>query len=148
MTCVTDKAMWAGRLAVVDDNEDLLHMIKQSFRAAGYDFEIDIFSKSTEFIKAHEEKPYDGVLLDYTINGIEQKELIYRIDRANRATNIILMSGHFEKENESNVVLAKPFDDVVNQVMKRLTYLSRKLPFTKEVILSVVLGCLREVVNV
>ena len=65
------------KILAIDDEKDFIDMIREYFEVRGY--EIDALSDGIEGIKMFAEKPYDVVLLDLKMTGIDGEEVMRRM---------------------------------------------------------------------
>src|SRR3954454_20406292 len=84
------RASTAGRLLVVDDDEDVRHMVARSLQADGYDVE-QVGDASAAVASLERMRP-DLVVLDIMLAGEDGLELLGRIRRTNDIP-VILLTG-------------------------------------------------------
>jgi DNA-binding response OmpR family regulator len=112
------------RIIVVDDNEDILEIIKLILE--GYDYEVLTLADGGLLFKSIREFKPDLILLDIMLGNMDGRELCKEI-RENDATKdipvIFVSASHSISERfmavESNVdYLAKPFD--INELIDKV----------------------------
>ena len=84
------------RLLIVDDDEDLLFLLKHQLTALGYEVELCLDGKDcVEHLLRHNPQI---VFLDITMNGISGEELCHRIktDKRFQDTKVLIMSGNHD----------------------------------------------------
>jgi CheY-like chemotaxis protein len=84
------------RLLIVDDDEDLLFLLKHQLSALGYEVELCLEGKDcVEHLLRH--KP-QVVFLDLTMNGVDGEDLCNQIKADHRFsdTKVLIMSGNHD----------------------------------------------------
>jgi DNA-binding response OmpR family regulator len=99
----------AGRLLVVDDDEDVRHMVARSLQADGYD--VEQAGDASAAVAALERSQPDLVVLDIMLAGDDGLELLGRIRRTNDIP-VILLTGRAH-ENDRILGLKLGADDYV-----------------------------------
>ena len=113
------------RLLVVDDEPIVGKRLKQVFTKIG--FEIETFTDSASALAAIAERPFDIVVTDLKMEGIDGIEVLKRVRSQNPATQVIIITGYAspdtaELAQQEGVFafLAKPFRlDELKQVIFR-----------------------------
>ena len=113
------------RLLVVDDEPIVGKRLKQVFGKIG--FEIETYTDSAAALAAIAEKPFDIVVTDLKMEGIDGIEVLKRVRTMNPKTRVIIITGYAspdtaELEQQEGVFafLAKPFRlDELKQVIYR-----------------------------
>jgi CheY-like chemotaxis protein len=89
------------RILVVDDNKDILKVLKKGLKHAGYEVEIETDSlKALETFTDHPES-YDLVLTDFMMLNLKGNELAAAIKSVRGDMKIILMTGYMDESIES-----------------------------------------------
>ena len=113
------------RLLVVDDEPIVGKRLKQVFGKIG--FEIETYTDSAVALAAIAEKPFDIVVTDLKMEGIDGIEVLKRVRAMNPKTRVIIITGYAspdtaELAQQEGVFafLAKPFRlDELKQVIYR-----------------------------
>ncbi len=113
------------RLLVVDDEPIVGKRLHQVFTKIG--FEIETYTDSATALDAIAERPFDVVVTDLKMEGIDGIEVLKRVRRHNPATQVIIITGYAspdtaELAQQEGVFafLAKPFRlDELKQVIFR-----------------------------
>ena len=113
------------RLLVVDDEPIVGKRLKQVFDKIG--FEIETYTDSAAALAAIAEKPFDIVVTDLKMEGIDGIEVLKRVRAMNPKTRVIIITGYAspdtaELAQQEGVFafLAKPFRlDELKQVIYR-----------------------------
>ncbi|MDP2756669.1 MAG: response regulator [Desulfurivibrionaceae bacterium] len=113
------------RLLVVDDEPIVGKRLKQVFGKIG--FEIETYTDSAAALAAIAEKPFDIVVTDLKMEGIDGIEVLKRVRAMNPKTRVIIITGYAspdtaELAGQEGVFafLAKPFRlDELKQVIYR-----------------------------
>lgn len=113
------------RLLVVDDEPIVGKRLHQVFTKIG--FEIETYTDSATALVAIAERPFDIVVTDLKMEGIDGIEVLKRVRRHNPATQVIIITGYAspdtaELAQQEGVFafLAKPFRlDELKQVIFR-----------------------------
>lgn len=113
------------RLLVVDDEPIVGKRLHQVFTKIG--FEIETYTDSASALVAIAERPFDIVVTDLKMEGIDGIEVLKRVRRQNPATQVIIITGYAspdtaELAQQEGVFafLAKPFRlDELKQVIFR-----------------------------
>ena len=111
------------KILILDDNEDILDMMKVALEDEGH--EVECLANTDDIYKTIDSIKPNVVILDYILSGINGGELCHQI-KTNPATAhipVIMVSGH-QRVLESlgnygaDVFIAKPFslEDIVNNV--------------------------------
>ncbi|MGV1100538.1 response regulator [Thiovibrio sp. JS02] len=113
------------RLLVVDDEAIVGKRLKQVFSKIG--FEIETYTEAAPAMAAMAEKPFDVVVTDLKMDGMDGMEVLRRVRSMNPRTQVIIITGYASPETaelaqEQGVFefLAKPFRlDELKQVIFR-----------------------------
>lgn len=79
------------RLLSVDDNEDILDIIRQA--AVGLGFEVDVVAHAGMFMKAYVQRKPDIITLDTIMPEMDGIELIRWLGNVGCTSRVILISG-------------------------------------------------------
>jgi DNA-binding response OmpR family regulator len=114
----------AKKILILDDNEDILEMMKIALEDEGHD--VECITDTEDIYKTIQSAKPDLVIVDYILSGINGGELCHQI-KTNPETEhipVILVSGHqrvlesFGTTYGADVFIAKPFslEEIVNSV--------------------------------
>jgi len=102
--------MKQSKILIVDDEEEILHLVKKSLEAHGY--EVDTLSDPTQFLSKTAEFEPDLILMDIVLPNTDGAELVKSLQaRPNmRDIPVIFLSGivntYEESDNISNITVA------------------------------------------
>jgi DNA-binding NtrC family response regulator len=113
------------RLLVVDDESIVGKRLKQVFSKIG--FEVETYTEAAPAMAAMAEKPFDIVVTDLKMDGMDGMEVLKRVREMNPRTQVIIITGYAspataELAQQQGVFefLAKPFRlDELKQVIFR-----------------------------
>ncbi len=113
------------RLLVVDDESIVGKRLKQVFSKIG--FEVETYTEAAPAMAAMAEKPFDIVVTDLKMDGMDGMEVLKRVRDMNPRTQVIIITGYAspataELAQQQGVFefLAKPFRlDELKQVIFR-----------------------------
>ena len=113
------------RLLVVDDESIVGKRLKQVFSKIG--FEVETYTEAAPAMAAMAEKPFDIVVTDLKMEGMDGMEVLKRVREMNPRTQVIIITGYAspataELAEQQGVFefLAKPFRlDELKQVIFR-----------------------------
>ena len=113
------------RLLVVDDESIVGKRLKQVFSKIG--FEVETYTDAASAMAAMAEKPFDIVVTDLKMEGMDGMEVLKRVREMNPRTQVIIITGYAspataELAEQQGVFefLAKPFRlDELKQVIFR-----------------------------
>ncbi len=113
------------RLLVVDDEPIVGKRLKQVFGKIG--FAIETYTDSVTALAAMAEKPFDIVVTDLKMEGIDGIEVLKRVRAMNPETRVIIITGYASPDTAELAdregvfaFLAKPFRlDELKQVIYR-----------------------------
>lgn len=114
----------AKKILILDDNEDILEMMKLALEDEGHD--VECLTNTDDIYKAVQTINPDLVIVDYILEGINGGEFCHQIKSHPETSHIpvIMVSGH-QRVLESlgstygaDVFIAKPFslEEIVNSV--------------------------------
>jgi YesN/AraC family two-component response regulator len=110
------------KVMVVDDERDILRIIKRDLEANNNTFTVDIFSSSEQALQAFESHPkdyYDLILTDIRMPKMNGFELYRRIKEKNPAMKIAFITAFEINREEFNKVL--PSIDVKDFIIKPIS---------------------------
>jgi CheY-like chemotaxis protein len=110
------------KVMVVDDEKDILRIIKRDLEANNNTFTVDIFSSSEQALQAFEGHPsdyYDLILTDIRMPRMNGFELYRRIKEKNPAIKIAFITAFEINKEEFNKVL--PSIDVKDFIIKPIS---------------------------
>ena len=102
-----------ARILVVDDDNDVRHMIGEMLSERGYAAELAASANDAiEFL--HNDPSFDLVLIDYVMPGINGMALVDKLQAARPGLRTLLMTGHAEMEEDialpAESIIRKPFN--------------------------------------
>lgn len=110
------QAIHRGRILAIDDSLTYLAYLQAELEPDGYIF--DTASSGEEGLKKIEEIPYDCVLLDLVMPGIDGLEICSRIEQMRKRDYnpiaVLMLTGH-ESKSELSKALAAGADDFVGK---------------------------------
>ena len=115
------------RILVVDDDRDILEIIKYVLEDSGY--EVDTLSDGHKLIDKIREKTPDLLLLDVMLGNMDGRELCktVKLSKATHHIPVVMVSAShditsFNTTDGPNGFLAKPFDidDLLNTIHSQL----------------------------
>jgi len=77
------------RLLIIDDDEDLLNILKEYFESCGY--QIYINNNASDVFNVVKENQPDLIILDYLLNGINGGEICHQLKNSTVASHIPVM---------------------------------------------------------
>ncbi|MBU0664821.1 MAG: response regulator [Proteobacteria bacterium] len=117
------------RLLVVDDEPIIGKRLRQVFSKMG--FEIETYTEATAAMAAMAAKPFDIVVTDLKMDGMDGMEVLRRVRIMNPHTQVIIITGYASSETAELArrqgvfeFLAKPFrlDDLKQVIVRALEY--------------------------
>lgn len=103
------------KILIVDNDEGLTHFLTRLFVRQGY--EVDARADGESALRLLAEAPFDLILLDYMMPGLNGLETLAEIQRAQVKTPVIIMTAHGTTETAIEAMklgaydyLLKPFD--------------------------------------
>ncbi len=117
------------RLLVVDDEAIVGKRLSQVFSKIG--FEVETYTESPAAMVAMAAKPFDVVVTDLKMDGMDGMEVLRRVRALNPKTQVIIITGYASPETadlakEEGVFkfLAKPFrlDELKQVIFRALEY--------------------------
>jgi len=80
-----------GRVLVVDDDEQLLDVLRQALTLAGY--KVDVADNGPEGLELASRGPYDVLVIDVMLPGMDGLEVLQRLRRQAVDTPVLILSG-------------------------------------------------------
>ena len=104
------------RVLIVDDEQRTLMLLRESLVVAGLDAEFVCAMSAEEALKAFAQRPFDAVIVDVRMSGMDGLELLARLRQADPTARVIVVSAYNDLEVEDQVrklgahaFLHKPF---------------------------------------
>ncbi len=104
------------RVLIVDDEEKVVFFLRESLEELGRDFTIGTAGSAEEALEKIESHPYDLVISDLRMPGIDGLQLLERVKQRHPDTRFILMTAYGSDEVEARAhslevydYIAKPF---------------------------------------
>ncbi|MEJ2031449.1 MAG: response regulator [Deltaproteobacteria bacterium] len=116
------------RLLVVDDEPIVGKRLQQVFSKMG--LEVEVFTSAMPALTAMAERPFDVVVTDLKMEGMDGMEVLARVKRSNPETRVIIITGYAEQETAKAAFnqgvfdfIAKPFrlDDLKRVIERALS---------------------------
>jgi DNA-binding NtrC family response regulator len=105
------------RILIVDDEADIRNSLKRRYQLKGY--EVDTADQGGSALALLEQKPYQVVISDIKMPGIDGIELLRRIRAEYPMTRVIIMTGYVTLENGlaclrhgADTCIFKPLEDL------------------------------------
>jgi len=98
------------RVLVVDDEENIRHMLRLMLRRAGY--EVDTASDGLEALEALRGQPYDVVLLDLRMPRMDGLTFLEEVQQTQHGATIIVMSAYGSAETAIQAMKKGAYDYV------------------------------------
>src|SRR5947199_4049521 len=107
--------MAEGRILIADDEDGLRWVLEKGFRGAGY--QVTAVKDGTTALREAEEQPFDLILLDIRMPGIDGLTLLGQVREKRPDAQVVIMTAHGTVETAIQAMqrgaydyLAKPFD--------------------------------------
>ncbi|MEV4702943.1 response regulator [Actinoplanes sp. NPDC049316] len=94
------------RILFVDDEPRILDGLRRSLRARRYDWDMDFATSGAQALEALAGAPYDVVVSDMRMPGMDGAELLTEAGRAHPGVARVVLSGHIEPEVIVKVAMA------------------------------------------
>ena len=105
----------AGQILIADDEDSLRWVLEKGFRGAGY--QVTAVKDGTAALKEVEASPFDLILLDVRMPGIDGLSLLKQVRDKRPDAQVVIMTAHGTMETAVQAMqegaydyLAKPFD--------------------------------------
>ncbi len=113
------------RLMVIDDEPIVGKRLKQSLERAGYD--VETFTEGSTAIEELEKKPFDIIVTDLKMEGIDGMKILEIAREKNPDTKVIIITGFGSRATASEALnkgvfdfITKPFKmDMLKQVIRK-----------------------------
>ncbi|MCI4626188.1 MAG: response regulator, partial [Candidatus Magnetoovum sp. WYHC-5] len=99
------------RVLLVDDEESFGSVLVERLRLRGY--EADYVYSAVGAIESVKNTPYDVILLDLKMPGLDGISVFEKIKAINPAIEIIIISGRLDVDNVNKEVIDSAFDYLV-----------------------------------
>jgi len=118
------------RLLVIDDEPIVGKRLQQAFGKLG--LEVEIFTSPLPALEAMARQPFDIVVTDLKMEGMDGMEVLRRVRQLNSRSRVILITGYASRETSEAAIregafdfLAKPFrleelKSAVNRALEEL----------------------------
>jgi len=107
----------AKRLLIVDDEETLTFSLYQSFILSPNDYEVVTANSGEEAIKKMQENPFDLIITDIFMPGIDGYEVLDWVKKEHPETKVVMMTAYGSSEHKDKALsggasyyLEKPFE--------------------------------------
>jgi len=104
------------RILIVDDEEKVAFFLRESLEELGQDFAIEAAGSAEEALEKIESQPFDLVISDLRMPGIDGLELLEKVKEESPNTRLILMTAYGSDEVEAEArrlevyeYITKPF---------------------------------------
>src|SRR5260370_10913728 len=104
-----------GQILIADDEDSLRWVLEKGFRGAGY--QVSAVKDGTAALKEVEAGPFDLILLDVRMPGIDGLSLLKQVRDKRPDAQVVIMTAHGTRETAVAAMqqgaydyLAKPFD--------------------------------------
>jgi len=102
------------RLMVIDDEPIVCRRLKQILEKSGY--EVDVFSNGADAISGLEEKPYDIIVTDLKMEGMDGMSILESVRHSSPETKVIMITGFAEMETAKEAFRKGVFDFISKPV--------------------------------
>lgn len=102
------------RLMVIDDEPIVCRRLKQILEKSGY--EVDAFSDGASAIRALEETPYDIIVTDLKMEGMDGMSILESVKQSSPSTKVIMITGFAEMETAKEALRKGVFDFISKPV--------------------------------
>jgi CheY-like chemotaxis protein len=106
----------AKRVLVVDDEEKVVFFLRESLEELGQDFVVQAARSGEEALEKIQAEPFDLVITDLRMPGIDGLELVERVKELSPKTHLIMITGYGSDEVEAEArrfevyrYITKPF---------------------------------------
>lgn len=127
------------RLLIIEDEPQLCETISEGFRLSGY--EVDMCGDGDEALLLCTTEPYDLILLDLNLPGLDGMEVLQKFRETNTNTPVLILSARcqtFDKVNGldlgANDYLTKPFH--FEELEARVRSLTRRKFVQQDVLIA------------
>lgn len=116
------------RLLVIDDEPIVGKRLQQVFTKMGFD--VEIYTNALSAMESIKRKPFDIVVTDLKMEGMDGMEVLERVKEINPDTKVIIITGYAQLDTASEAFrkgvfdfIAKPFrlDELKRVVMRAMT---------------------------
>lgn len=125
-----------GKILVVDDDRNILHVIQMRLESGGYD--VTITTGTEEALRAAEKEPFDLALIDMKLNGHNGIQLMENLHRINPHIPVIILTAYGTIKSAVDAMkkgaygyLTKPFDG--HELLMQIGNCLEKSKLAKEV---------------
>src|SRR3990172_7477207 len=84
--------MAEGRILIADDEDGLRWVLEKGFRGAGY--QVTAVKDGTAALREAEAQPYDMILLDVRMPGIDGLSLLKQVREKRADAQVVIMTAH------------------------------------------------------
>jgi len=96
------------RLMVIDDEAIVGKRLRQVFNKMG--FVVEVFDSPVQAMEAAAAHPFDIVVTDLKMEGMDGMEVLNRVRQLNPATRVIIITGYAEPETAEKAFKVGVFD--------------------------------------
>lgn len=104
--------MSAGKILIVEDDEDLLSIVSARLRAKGYD--VEMAADGAAALESFDREPPDLVLLDFRLPDIDGLSVLRILRAREPAVRVVMMTGALSLDL-AELVLAEGACDLVGK---------------------------------
>jgi DNA-binding NtrC family response regulator len=99
------------RILIVDDNREIRSILEEYLREEGY--QAEGAGDGQEALEMHHETPFDLIITDLNMPGMTGIELIKEINKNDKGTEFIIITGYASLDTAIEAVKAGAFDYIV-----------------------------------
>lgn len=144
------------RILIVDDDPNVATVLTSSLERLGREYKVDMVRDGVSALARIEQTPYDLIVTDYRMPGIDGLELLEKVRKVSPQTRLILMTAYGSPDLESQAqkleiyrYITKPFQvedlrEMVREALQSITLDEHGHPALAADSLEAVSACLAE----